>query len=1092
WRSRVELIQDFEFPEASIRVKTTRDGRFVMATGVYKPQIRVFEYAEMAMKFDRHTDSENINFVILSDDWTKSVLLQNDRTIEFHTQGGIYYKTRIPKFGRDLAYHYPTCDLLITAASYEVYRLNLNQGRFLNPISTDATSGVNVCIINPAHQLFGFGTQDGVVEFWDPRSRSRVGLLAPSSPVEDSNEQGFQVTAMAYRHDGLSLAVGTSTGHILLYDLRSSSPWLVKDHQYGYPIKTINWYDNATGDGGRGKVISADCKIMKIWDRENGAHFTSVEPNTDINDVCVVPDSGLIFMANEGIQIGAYYVPSLGPAPRWCSFLDNLTEEMEENPQPNIYDDYKFVTRKELSNLGMDHLIGTNVMKPYMHGFFVDLRLYEQAKLISNPFAYAEYREKVIKEKLEAKRESRIRATKQLPKVNKDLANRLLHSSEKKKKGGQDATNLLQDKRFIELFTNPEYEVDKNTTEYQMSHPTGFTVCLQETIALLLSLHKNTHDITACFICAHACITKKTGETIFGEHSAASTQMAPTKLQDTEVERHVDGKNNSGIATVPGLNIAAAKTTVAVTSVLPKIDDDHAAQHGNLHIAKNLIENGRVKATDRDTQNVTPLHWAAINNHVVMAKYLIDNGAEVDARGGELDATPLHWAARSGHLSIVTLLVNHGADPSIRDSQGFNGLHIATHSSNTMLVLYLIYHDMDIDTPDVLQHTPLMWAAYQGDPQTVELLINLGASVSKTDASQFTPLHWAMIKGNPLCLRKLIEAGANINAKEDSGKTPSDIAREMKADRVWERALHESGIKGDRKMKSYIFGKRITFAIIYLLPFFLIFAILKTLVYYPWYIGLPISLLEFSTCYVLIVKILIRAQTPDAMIRTPYLTGLFQASAFWVGFTWVYKLLLDFIISTPPYIPNSSDSCFLNDTLCGFFHYDMWTASIAIWIGLNLIWIVGLIFTQGYQIAKAKTTNEMANYHRYSYFGNYNNINVREQIMATLAAAPKNNFGNGDHRLGMRYSSLGSQHTAASLRMFSGRGTTRRKHLNDRTNGNPFDFGCWNNCVDFWSQGHGGMMQKIDWRELYDVPFERYGNLKPRNGYVDIRDDEVV
>ncbi|CAG8548363.1 5068_t:CDS:2, partial [Racocetra fulgida] len=457
--------------------------------------------------------------------------------------------------------------------------------------------------------------------------------------------------------------------------------------------------------------------------------------------------------------------------------------------------------------------------------------------------------------------------------------------------------------------------------------------------------------------------------------------MAPTKLQDTELERHVDGKNNSGTANVPGLNIAAAKTT--------------AAQHGNLHIAKNLIENGRVKATDRDAQNVTPLHWAAINNHVVMARYLIDNGAEIDARGGELDATPLHWAA------------------SIRDSQGFNGLHIATHSSNTMLVLYLVYHDMDIDTPDVVQHTPLMWAAYQGDPQTVELLINLGASVSKTDAAQFTPLHWAMIKGNPLCLRKLIEAGADINAKEENGKTPSDIAREMKANRE----------------SSRIYG-------------------------------------------------------------VSYDDG-------------------DFMISTPPYIPNSSDSCFLNDFLCGIFHYDMWTASIDIWIGLNVIWIIGLILTQGYQIAKAKTTYEMANLHRYSYFGNYNNINVREQIMATLAAAPSasrtsqaddnddddiygtddntdNNFG-GDHRHGMRYTSLNSQHSAASLRMFSGRRTTRRKHFNDR-NGNPFDFGYWNNCVDFWSQGHGGMMQKIDWRELYDVPFERYGNLKPRNGYVDIRD----
>lgn len=153
-----------------------------------------------------------------------------------------------------------------------MYRLNLCQGRFLNPISTDATSGVNVGAINPAHQLYGFGTEDGRVEFWDPRSRARIGILAPSFPNEFNN-QSFSVTSLEYRNDGLSLAVGTSTGHILLYDLRSSKPWLGKDHQYGYPIKNIKWYDEVTGDKGRNKVISADCKIIKIWDKENVGIF---------------------------------------------------------------------------------------------------------------------------------------------------------------------------------------------------------------------------------------------------------------------------------------------------------------------------------------------------------------------------------------------------------------------------------------------------------------------------------------------------------------------------------------------------------------------------------------------------------------------------------------------------------------------------------------------------------------------------------------------------------------------------------------------------------------------------------------------------
>ena len=64
-----------------------------------------------------------------------------------------------------------------------------------------------------------------------------------------------------------------------------------------------------------------------------------------------------------------------GPAPKWCAFLDSLTEELEEEDTPEVFDDYKFVTREELSGLGLDSLIGSNMMRAYMHGFFIDSKL---------------------------------------------------------------------------------------------------------------------------------------------------------------------------------------------------------------------------------------------------------------------------------------------------------------------------------------------------------------------------------------------------------------------------------------------------------------------------------------------------------------------------------------------------------------------------------------------------------------------------------------------------------------------------------------------------------------------------------------------
>ena len=224
---------------------------------------------------------------MLSDDWTKSIHLQCDRSVELHTQGGFHYRTRIPRFGRALAYHFPSCDALFAASGPEVFRLNLDQGRFMNPLllqgeGGEDIAGVNVIDINPAHQLFGFGVEgNGTVEFWDPRSRARVGILrlpkdrllpvgaaVPALPgVDDGSSQSLSVTAISSRPDGLSYAIGTSSGHTLLYDIRSARPLAIKDQGYGLPVKNVSWIEGGSRMAGDGLVLSADKKVIKIWDR---------------------------------------------------------------------------------------------------------------------------------------------------------------------------------------------------------------------------------------------------------------------------------------------------------------------------------------------------------------------------------------------------------------------------------------------------------------------------------------------------------------------------------------------------------------------------------------------------------------------------------------------------------------------------------------------------------------------------------------------------------------------------------------------------------------------------------------------------------
>ncbi|EPZ35144.1 WD40 repeat-like protein [Rozella allomycis CSF55] len=447
WRQRIELIQDFKFPEASNRIKMTPNLQHVVATGVYKPQVKVFDTQDLSLKFERHFTSENVEFEVLSDDWTKMVFLQNDRSIEFHAQGGCHYKTRIPAFGRDMKYHKETADLYVVGRSNEAFRLNLDVGQFMNPFETNLPS-INAVDINELHSLVMLGGENGFVEFWDPRVRKSIYSLDLNLNVRDQVE----VSSLKFLNDGLSLAMGTSKGHALLFDLRQSTPFQQKKHQYELPI--INISHHASSD----VMITSDKKVCKLWNKNTAEPFTSIEPPNDINDVFVIPDTGMIMMASESIEMQTFYVPSLGPAPSWASFLDNLTEELEEKPSQAVYDDYKFVTLKDLKSLNLEHLIGTKAIKAYMHGYFIDHRLYEKVKAIVNPFAYDEY----VKQKKEEKVKSRISINKKLPKINRTLAQKLEEDKN---------SEILNDSRFADIFANEDFEIDEESNEYKLLHP---------------------------------------------------------------------------------------------------------------------------------------------------------------------------------------------------------------------------------------------------------------------------------------------------------------------------------------------------------------------------------------------------------------------------------------------------------------------------------------------------------------------------------------------------------------------------------------------------------------------------------------------
>ena len=423
----------------------------------------------------------------------------------------------------------------------EVFRLNLELGRFMKSYEVDVggddlsgggalqggvhTGSINTAVVaEESHGLSAFGTSIGSIELWDSRARTRVACLQTSSGTDiiDGREE---VTALEFHSSGLTLAAGSSAGLIRLYDLRSPTPILAKDQGYGVPIHTLMYLSPSSTSTHttttEPKLLSADKRMIKIWSPSEGVDgkaWTTIEPAVDIHSVAWCKDSGMLLTANEGRQQHSFFIPQLGPAPRWCSFLDNLVEEMAEDASdPNafttgtggiaskgeVYDNYKFLTNAQLETLNLSHLIGhTSLLRPYMHGYFVAQRLYDEAKIIADPFIFEEQRNQRVREKIEKERESRIRgnSTKRdvNAKVNKQLARKLAERedarNERRKRMREEeeeaATtsaaavvqtddqvlekpkeNLLTDPRFSQLFSDEAFAIDESSREFQALNP---------------------------------------------------------------------------------------------------------------------------------------------------------------------------------------------------------------------------------------------------------------------------------------------------------------------------------------------------------------------------------------------------------------------------------------------------------------------------------------------------------------------------------------------------------------------------------------------------------------------------------------------
>lgn len=127
-----------------------------------------------------------------------------------------------------------------------------------------------------------------------------------------------------------------------------------------------------------------------------------------------------------------------------------------------------------------------------------------------------------------------------------------------------------------------------------------------------------------------------------------------------------------------------------------------AIRDGDMKTALGLIDAG-ADVDQKNSEGGTALFYSsgAVGDGLMpVTQALVAHGADVNARCGSNDVTPLHNAAVDGSVETVKFLISKGADVNARDRNGDTPLLVAARTSYESpldIVKILVEHGGDVD-----------------------------------------------------------------------------------------------------------------------------------------------------------------------------------------------------------------------------------------------------------------------------------------------------------------------------------------------------------------------------------------------------------
>ncbi|KAL8993727.1 MAG: hypothetical protein Q9188_007253, partial [Gyalolechia gomerana] len=214
------------------------------------------------------------------------------------------------------------------------------------------------------------------------------------------------------------------------------------------------------------------------------------------------------------------------------------------------------------------------------------------------------------------------------------------------------------------------------------------------------------------------------------------------------------------------------------TALLRAIDNGHS------EVVQIMLERSIADIHDKDFDNRTFLHGAAVNGYAEISKLLVGKGLDKDTQDNQ-GRTPLHDASRNGKAEAVTTLLALGANAGLKDKYDRTPWDVAWQNIQPQTMLILSYKPSDTSSVQSLLENypninalPIWSLARLGKPEFLtSALKSRPESLYHLDPdTDNTALHTAVLANHPHLLEILLEAGLSPSTPNAQFRTPLHLA----------------------------------------------------------------------------------------------------------------------------------------------------------------------------------------------------------------------------------------------------------------------------------------------------------------------------